>query len=107
MTKKLKLAIVGRPNVGKSALFNRICKRRIAIVDESEGVTRDRLQAEGVFNDRVFDVVDTGGIDPRSDDTFGGEISEQAKRAIQEADSVVMVVDGKIGISVLDQELAD
>ena len=107
MSQKLKLAIVGRPNVGKSALFNRICKRRIAIVDESEGVTRDRLQAEAVFNDFAFDVIDTGGIDPRTDDTFGGEISAQAKRAIQEADSVVMVVDGKIGISVLDQELAD
>lgn len=101
-----KMAIVGRPNVGKSALFNRICKKRIAIVDEAEGITRDRLYAEAEFFDFPFEVIDTGGIDPASADQFQEEIRNQAKIAIQEADTLVMVVDSLIGITKLDQELA-
>lgn len=106
MKKIPKLAIVGRPNVGKSALFNRICKKKISIVDESEGVTRDRLYAEADFFGQPFQVIDTGGIDPRSKEQFNDEVKKQAELAIEEADSIVMVVDSRVGITELDQELA-
>src|ERR1700733_10505886 len=101
-----KMAIVGRPNVGKSALFNRICKKRIAIVDEAEGVTRDRLYAEAEVFGFAFEVIDTGGIDPQSADQFQEEVRRQAKIAIQEADTLVMVVDSEVGITRMDAELA-
>lgn len=106
MAKKPKLAIVGRPNVGKSALFNRICERRLAIVDEAEGITRDRLYADGELFGFPFQVIDTGGIDPRSQATFNSEVKRQAEIAIEEADSIVMVVDAQIGITELDKEIA-
>ncbi|MEC7840086.1 MAG: ribosome biogenesis GTPase Der [Chlamydiota bacterium] len=106
MSKLLKLAIVGRPNVGKSALFNRICKQRIAIVDEAEGVTRDRLYAESEIFGRPFEVIDTGGINPRSPALFNEEIKRQAEIAIEEADTIVMVVDSQIGVTDLDIDLA-
>lgn len=101
-----KLAIVGRPNVGKSALFNRICNKRIAIVDEMEGVTRDRLYATAELFGFKFELIDTGGINPRSKIPFNEEIKQQAEIAIEEADSIIMVVDSQIGITDLDQELA-
>lgn len=106
MSKKAKLAIVGRPNVGKSALFNRICEKRIAIVDEAEGVTRDRLYAEGDLFGFPFQVIDTGGIDSRSTALFNEEVKRQAEIAIEEADSIIMVVDYQVGITELDQDLA-
>ena len=102
-----KLAIVGRPNVGKSALFNRICKKRIAIVDEAEGVTRDRLYAEADAFGLPFEAIDTGGINPRSRALFNEEIKRQAEIAIEEADTIVMVVDAQIGITDLDKDLAN
>ncbi|NGX45023.1 MAG: GTPase Der [Chlamydiae bacterium] len=101
-----KLAIVGRPNVGKSALFNRISGKRIAIVDEAEGITRDRLYAEADFFGRPFDVIDTGGIDPTSKIPFNESIRRQALIAIEEADSLVMVVDAKVGITPIDEQVA-
>jgi len=101
-----KLAIVGRPNVGKSLLFNRICEKTIAIVDEAEGVTRDRLYGESQLFGFPFQVIDTGGIDPRSKALFNEHIKRQAEIAIEEADTIVMVVDGTVGITDLDQELA-
>ena len=101
-----RVAIVGRPNVGKSALFNRICKRRIAIVDEAEGITRDRLYAEADFFGRPFQVIDTGGIDHHSTETYQEEIRNQASIAIHEADSIIMVVDATVGVTPFDQELA-
>ncbi len=101
-----KLAIVGRPNVGKSALFNRICGKKLAIVDEAEGVTRDRLYAKAEVFGRPFEVIDTGGIDARSSADFNDEIRRQAEIAIIEADTIVMVVDGQIGLTELDVELA-
>lgn len=104
--KKLKLAIVGRPNVGKSALFNRICKKKIAIVDEAEGVTRDRLYANSEFFGLPFEVIDTGGIHARSQALFNDEIKRQAEIAIEEADSLIMVVDAQVGVTTLDQDLA-
>lgn len=106
MSRLPKLAIVGRPNVGKSALFNCICKKRIAIVDEAEGVTRDRLYAEAEIFGTPFEVIDTGGINPRSPALFNEEIKRQAEIAIEEADSLVMVVDSQIGVTDLDVELA-
>ncbi len=101
-----KLAIVGRPNVGKSALFNRICKKRIAIVDEAEGITRDRLYAESEIFGFRFQVIDTGGINARSKAMFNEEIKRQAEIAIEEADTLIMVVDSQVGITDLDQEIA-
>lgn len=106
MSRLPKLAIVGRPNVGKSALFNRICKQKIAIVDEAEGITRDRLYAESDLFGRPFQVIDTGGIDARSKAIFNEEIKRQAEIAIEEADTIIQVVDSKIGITDLDKEVA-
>ncbi len=106
MSNKPKLAIVGRPNVGKSALFNRICKKRIAIVDEMEGVTRDRLYAEADLFGKPFEIIDTGGINPRSQVDFNEQIMRQAEIAIEEADGIIMVVDSKTGITDLDHEVA-
>ncbi|MFT4554491.1 MAG: GTP-binding protein [Chlamydiales bacterium] len=106
MPKLPKLAIVGRPNVGKSALFNRICRRRLAIVDEAEGVTRDRLYCNAEFFGMPFEVIDTGGIHAKSQAIFNEEIKRQAEIAIEEADSIVMVVDGRIGLTDLDKEVA-
>jgi GTP-binding protein len=101
-----KLAIVGRPNVGKSALFNRLCNQRISIVDEAEGVTRDRLYAKADFFGRPFEVIDTGGIDPCSTVTFNEAIRRQAEVAIEEADALVFVVDGKVGMTEIDRQVA-
>jgi GTP-binding protein len=107
MTHMPKLAIVGRPNVGKSALFNRICNERIAIVDEAEGITRDRLYAEGELFGFRFQVIDTGGIDARSKEVFNEEIKRQAEIAIEEADAIIQVVDAQIGMTELDKEVAE
>lgn len=101
-----KLALVGRPNVGKSALFNKICGKKVAIVDEAEGVTRDRLYAETDLFGRRFQVIDTGGINPRSDAPFNEEVKRQAEIAIEEADTLVMVVDAHAGLTALDHEVA-
>lgn len=101
-----RIAIIGRPNVGKSALFNRICRKRIAIVDEAEGITRDRLYAKADLFGRPFEVIDTGGIDARSPAMFNTEVKEQAEIAIEEADGLILVVDGQIGPTDLDVELA-
>ena len=101
-----KLAIVGRPNVGKSALFNRICKQKIAIVDEMEGVTRDRLYATSDLFGFAFEVIDTGGINPRASLPFNEEVKRQAEIAIEEADTLIQVVDGQVGMTDLDKEVA-
>lgn len=106
MTHLPKLAIVGRPNVGKSALFNRICKQKIAIVDEAEGVTRDRLYAVSDLFGFHFEVIDTGGINPRSKVAFNEEIKRQAEIAIEEADTIIQVVDAQVGVTDLDKEVA-
>lgn len=101
-----KIAIVGRPNVGKSALFNRVCGKKIAIVDEAEGVTRDRIYHKTDCFGRKFEIIDTGGIDPRSKADFNEHIKRQAEIAIEEADSIILVVDGTLGITALDAEVA-
>jgi GTPase len=107
MSKPYTIAIIGRPNVGKSALFNRICKKNIAIVDEAEGVTRDRNYAPADFFGVAFQLIDTGGIDARSKAQFNEHILRQAEIAIEEADSIILVVDSRVGLTTLDKEIAD
>ena len=104
--KKTKIALIGRPNVGKSALFNRIARKRIAIVDEMEGVTRDRLYAEAEAFGRGFEIIDTGGIDKSSSIPFAEEVRIQAEIAMEEADSLIMVVDSRVGLTTLDESVA-
>ncbi|MBI2743938.1 MAG: ribosome biogenesis GTPase Der [Chlamydiales bacterium] len=106
MSHLIRVAIVGRPNVGKSALFNAIVGKRIAIVDEAEGVTRDRLYAEADFFGQPFEIIDTGGIDPSSPIPFQEEVRRQAEVAIHEADVIIMVVDGTVGLTEIDDRVA-
>jgi GTP-binding protein len=109
------VALVGRPNVGKSTLFNRLAGERLAIVDDIPGTTRDRLVAEAEWNNVIFNIIDTGGIDP----THGGrtplsvgsadfiqEIREQALMAVNEADAVLFITDGSAGVTPPDREVA-
>ncbi|WGH74253.1 ribosome biogenesis GTPase Der [Tenacibaculum tangerinum] len=100
------IAIVGRPNVGKSTLFNRLVKRREAIVDSVSGVTRDRHYGKSEWNGKEFSVIDTGGYVVGSDDIFEGEIRKQVQLAIEEADIIVFVVDVEQGITPMDAEVA-
>ena len=104
--KPIKIAIVGRPNVGKSSLFNRICKKRIAIAHEEEGVTRDRIYGLTDFFDKTLRVIDTGGIDSHSDLPFKEEVKNQAFMGIAEAEGIIMVVDSRTGMTALDEEVA-
>ena len=99
------VAVIGRPNVGKSTLFNRITRSRTALVDDMPGVTRDRHYGEATWSDAPFLVVDTGGYLIDDEDAFAGAIREQVMQAIAEADAVVMVMDGKNGISPYDRDL--
>lgn len=101
------VALVGRPNVGKSTLFNRIVGRRDAIVDDMPGVTRDRNYAEAEWAGKRFSLVDTGGYVPASEDIFETAIREQAQIAIDEADVVLFVVDAQTGLLPTDAELAN
>ncbi|MFA9562712.1 MAG: ribosome biogenesis GTPase Der [Nitrospirota bacterium] len=101
------VVIVGRPNVGKSTLFNRIVGHRTAIVDDVSGVTRDRNMAECEYQNCMFTLVDTGGLDLKAEDVIVAQIKDQTKMAIAEADLVIAVMDGRAGLSPLDTELAD
>jgi GTPase len=101
------IAIVGRPNVGKSTLFNRIFGSREAIVFDTPGVTRDRRYADAEWTGKSFTMIDTGGFVPESNDIFEKAIREQANIAIEEADSIVFVVDALEGVTPLDKEIAD
>src|SRR6185503_268450 len=110
------VALVGRPNVGKSTLFNRLAGERLAIVDDTPGTTRDRLFSESEWNGRPFTIVDTGGIDPahggKSPLSIGSadfikEIREQALVAVNEADVVLLVTDGDEGVTPPDVEVAE
>ena len=100
------VAIVGRPNVGKSTLFNRLTEERRAIVDDQPGVTRDRLFGTVEWTGRQFDLVDTGGLVPRSAERFDAAIREQVMLTLEEADVILFVVDTLTGISDLDAEVA-
>ncbi len=100
------VAIVGRPNEGKSTLFNRLIKRREAIVDSTAGVTRDRNYGKSEWNGKEFSVIDTGGYVRGSDDVFEGEIRKQVELAIDEADVIVFVVDVEEGVTPMDEAVA-
>ncbi|HIW17241.1 MAG TPA: ribosome biogenesis GTPase Der [Firmicutes bacterium] len=101
------VAIVGRPNVGKSMLFNRLAGRRLSIVEDTPGVTRDRLYAECEWNGRKFDIVDTGGIEPTADSDILLFMREQANIAISAATVVVLITDITTGVTAADKEVAD
>jgi GTP-binding protein len=101
------IAIVGRPNVGKSTLLNRIVGRREAIVEEKPGVTRDRKEVEAEWQGREFTVVDTGGWLPGDNSTLDRKVSEQSERAMREADVVLLVVDANVGVAEEDARVAD
>ncbi|RCW51460.1 MULTISPECIES: ribosome biogenesis GTPase Der [unclassified Halanaerobium] len=100
------VAIVGRPNVGKSTLFNRFIGGRKAIVEGEPNVTRDRIYGKAEWQGRVFNVIDTGGIVPREADIIKNKIKYQAELAMEEADVILYVVDGRTGITTIDQEIA-
>lgn len=100
------LAIVGRPNVGKSTFFNRLLEQRKAIVDDISGVTRDRQYGIAEWNGKTFNVIDTGGFVPRSEDVFEREIRKQVVIALEEADAIVFMVDAATGITDLDDSMA-
>ncbi len=100
------VAIVGRPNVGKSALFNKLVGQRISIVEDTPGVTRDRIYGETDWNGRKFTLIDTGGIEPRTDNEILMFMREQAGIAISHADVIVFLTDIKTGLTASDQEVA-
>ena len=100
------VTIVGRPNVGKSTLFNRIAGKRISITEDTPGVTRDRIYAECEWLDNYFTLIDTGGIEPNTTDTIFAQMRIQAEIAIEMADVVLFMVDGKEGITANDTEVA-
>ncbi|MCX6022380.1 MAG: 50S ribosome-binding GTPase, partial [Chloroflexi bacterium] len=103
------IAFVGRPNVGKSSLFNKLIGERLAIIEDQPGTTRDRMYADADFNDRMVTLVDTGGLEtmPTSTIKMAEEIREQVKAAISEADVIVFVVDAREGPVGSDTEVAE
>ncbi len=101
------VAIVGRPNVGKSTLFNKIAGKRIAIVEDTPGVTRDRIYADADWLNYRFTLIDTGGIEPESDDIIAKQMRRQAELAIETANVIIFIVDGRAGITAADEEVAE
>jgi GTP-binding protein len=99
------IAIIGRPNVGKSTLFNTIAKKNIAIVDDLPGVTRDRNYLDITYDDKSFILIDTGGFDPFDDDKLAGMVKEHAQIAAEEADAIIFLMDGQTGIHHSDEEI--
>ena len=101
------VAIVGRPNVGKITFFNRLLEQRKAIVDDISGVTRDRQYGVTDWNGKSFNVIDTGGFVPESEDVFEREIKKQVLIALDEASAILFVVDAATGVTDLDEAMAD
>ena len=106
MSTKPLVAIVGRPNVGKSMLFNRLVGRRVAIVEDTPGVTRDRIYGDAEWLQYAFTLIDTGGIEPDNPDQIAVQMRRQAELAIETADVIVFLVDGREGMTAADQEVA-
>ncbi|MFM7115473.1 MAG: GTPase, partial [Planctomycetota bacterium] len=102
-----KVSIVGRPNVGKSSIFNWLAGLRLAIVDEVAGVTRDRMQYVLEQGGRYFEIIDTGGIGINDVDQLDDEIEQQIEAGIREADLLMFVVDARDGLTVLDKNIAE
>ncbi|MGL5257397.1 MAG: ribosome biogenesis GTPase Der [Proteocatella sp.] len=100
------VAIVGRPNVGKSTLFNKLVGKRVSIVEDTPGVTRDRIYAEVEWLNKYFTVIDTGGIEPKSDEIILSKMRQQAELAMETAHVILFVVDGKNGLTPQDREIA-
>ena len=100
------VAIVGRPNVGKSTFFNYIVGKRISIVEDKPGVTRDRVYADAEWRGRKFSLIDTGGIEPESEDIILSQMREQANIAINVADVIIFLTDIKQGVTAADMEIA-
>ncbi|MFY9286256.1 MAG: ribosome biogenesis GTPase Der, partial [Tissierellaceae bacterium] len=101
------VCIVGRPNVGKSTLFNRIVRQRIAITEDTPGVTRDRIYADAEWQGNHFTLIDTGGLEPDSEDTIMSNIRKQAAIAMDTADVILFVVDGLEGLTNTDRDVAN
>lgn len=101
------VCIVGRPNVGKSTLFNKMAGRRIAITEDKPGVTRDRIYAEGEWLGKHYTIIDTGGLEPEKDDIIMQNIKRQAEIAIETADAILFVVDGVEGLTSTDREIGE
>ena len=101
------VALVGRPNVGKSTLFNKIAGQRISIVQDTPGVTRDRVYADAEWLNYSFTMIDTGGIEPERDDIIVKQMRRQAQIAIETADVIIFLVDGKEGITSADEDVAN
>ena len=100
------VAIVGRPNVGKSTLFNKLIGQRLSIVKDEPGVTRDRLYRQTEWSGKEFILIDTGGLEPKTNDFMLSQIKQQAQVAIDEADVILFLVDGRAGITALDEDVA-
>src|ERR671919_1941699 len=101
------VAIVGRPNVGKSTLFNRLIGKRLAIISDVAGTTRDRVYGTAEWNGRTFTVVDTGGLELEPGTPIEERVQDQARVAVEEADLILLVVDAQAGLAPLDHEVAD
>ena len=100
------VAVVGRPNVGKSTLFNKLVGRRVSIVDDTPGVTRDRIYADCEWRGSEVLLIDTGGIEPHSDDEILTQMRNQASLAIDMADVIIMVTDLRTGVTAADEDVA-
>lgn len=101
------VCIVGRPNVGKSTLFNKLVGKRISITEDTEGITRDRIYAEAEWLNNYFTVIDTGGLEPQTDDTIMKNIKKQAQIAIDTADVILFILDGREGLTNSDREIGE
>ncbi|MEP4704028.1 MAG: GTPase, partial [Hyphomicrobiales bacterium] len=100
------IAIVGRPNVGKSTLFNRLVGRKLALVDDTPGVTRDRREGEGTLGDLVFTIIDTAGLEDAAEDSLEARMRLQTEAAIEEADVCLFMIDVRAGVTPVDEHFA-